>query len=130
MTVERLNAVEERVLRGRAALGPLCEAVATRAFVVGLHIDRARRAALDDLSLNACSPQRTVGQCSGDGRPGLFVGEMHCGGHSAAEKVREPSLLVSLPALTMCETSAAIMSRLAFSPFAISPVVLRGCSLT
>ena len=50
---EGLHAVEERVGRGRTALGPLREAVAARAAVVGKHIDRARRAALDDLGLDA-----------------------------------------------------------------------------
>jgi hypothetical protein len=56
-----VHGVEERVLRGRAALGPLRKAVAAGAFVVGSHVDRARGSALDDLSLDACASQRTVG---------------------------------------------------------------------
>src|ERR1039458_9671048 len=59
--VARLNGVEERVLSGRAALGPLRKAVAAGAFVFGSHVDRARGSALDDLSLDACASQRTVG---------------------------------------------------------------------
>ena len=52
------------------------------------------------------------------------------GRHLAAESVCGSGPLVSSPALTMFDTSAAIVPRSALSPLAISPVVLRGCSLT
>jgi hypothetical protein len=48
------------VCRGRTALDPLLEAVVAGAAVVGWHIDRAGRAALDDLSLDAHSAQRAI----------------------------------------------------------------------
>src|SRR4051794_40962979 len=127
---ERLYAVEERVRRGRTALHPLREAVAACAAVVGRHIDRARRAALDHLSLDARASQRAVLEPGADGRPDLSprgvrlgrgaVGKGVCHGYLAAE--RFPMSL----ALTMCDSSAAIVARLAFNPLAMSPVVLRG----
>jgi hypothetical protein len=66
---EGLDPVEERVGRGRTALGPLREAVAARAAVGGRDIDRARRAALDDLGLDADALQWAVVQRGRDGRP-------------------------------------------------------------
>jgi hypothetical protein len=72
-TREGLHAVEERVRRGRTALGPLREAVAARAAVVGRDIDRARRAALDDLGLDASALQWAVVQPGRDGRLARLV---------------------------------------------------------
>src|ERR1017187_1889724 len=72
----------------------------------------------------------TVGRRGGDGGPYLLVRGAHRRRHSFAESVCGSGPLVSSPALTMCETSAAIVSRSAFSPLAISPVVPCGCSLT
>jgi hypothetical protein len=74
---KRLDAVEERVHRGRPALDPGREAVAADAAVVGRRIDRARRPALDDLSLDAPATQRTVVQRGGDGRPDVRVRRAH-----------------------------------------------------
>src|SRR5258705_341777 len=48
-----LHPVEERVDRGRTGLDPFRKAVAARDPVVAGHVDRLRRAALDQLGLEA-----------------------------------------------------------------------------
>src|SRR5215218_8850438 len=105
---ERLHAVQERVRRGRTALDPLREAVAACAAVVGRHIDRARRAPLDDARLDAFAPQRAVVQRGDHGRPDLFARVACVGRPAVAEGVRHGYSaawpLVTSPALTTCDS--------------------------
>jgi hypothetical protein len=111
-------------------LVPLRQAVPACAAVVGGHVDGARRAALDDLRLDPLASQRAVVQRGGDGRAHLLarggrivrpdMGEGVRHGYSAARP-----LVMSL-ALAMCHRPAAMVTRLAFNPFAMSPVVLCG----
>lgn len=130
---ERLHAVKERVHRGRTALDRSRESVAARAAVVGRHIDRARRPALYDLSLDAYASQGAVVQRGGDGRPDLLVRGTLLGRHAVDEGARHGYLaaesLVILLALTICDSPAAIAPRLAFNPLAMAPVVLCGWSV-
>ena len=104
---ERLHAVEERVHRGRTALDPLREAVAARAAVVGRHIDRARRAALDHLSLDAHASQRAVVERGGDGRPDSWsearASDVTRWLRVCAMAIWPPSPIVISLALTTCD---------------------------
>jgi len=52
-----LDDVQEGVHGGRTGLRPLCEAIAAGASVVGGHVERLRRAALDELRLDSPAGQ-------------------------------------------------------------------------
>src|SRR5438105_4566674 len=66
---DRLNEVQERVYGGRTGLGPLLEAVATDAPVVGAHVERFGRTAFHDAYINAPIRQRSALKDGGDRRP-------------------------------------------------------------
>ncbi len=68
---DRLYAVQERVYRGRTGLDPAREAVATRAPVVGPHVDRLGRAGFQDVYVDAPARQRASLEHGADRRPGL-----------------------------------------------------------
>lgn len=70
---DRLYEVQERVYGGRIGLGLVREAVATRAPVVGPHVDRFGRAAFHDLYVDASTRQRAALEDGGDRRPGLSL---------------------------------------------------------
>src|SRR5439155_23056195 len=67
----QLDAVQERVHRRRTTLGPVREAVAAPAPVVGRQVDGLWRATLDHLGLDAPAFQRAVDERRCDRRPGL-----------------------------------------------------------
>jgi hypothetical protein len=69
----RLYEVQERVYGGRTGLGPVREAVATLAPVVGRRVDRFGRAAFHDVYVNASARQRAALEDGGDRRPGLSL---------------------------------------------------------
>jgi aspartate-semialdehyde dehydrogenase len=92
-------------------------------------VDNSSRWRMQDdvpLVVSDVNPEALAGADPSD----LLNAVLRRGRHSLAESVCGSGPLVSSPALTMFETSAAIVPRSAFSPLAISPVVPCGCSLT
>ena len=74
---DRLYEVQERVYGGRTGLGPVREAVATRAPVVGPRVDRFGRAAFHDVHVDASTRQRAALEDGRDRRPGLSLRGAH-----------------------------------------------------
>lgn len=74
---DRLYEVQERVYGGRTGLGPVREAVATPAPVVGPRVDRFRRAAFHDVYVDASTRQRAALEDGGDRRPRLSLRGAH-----------------------------------------------------
>src|SRR5205085_11177980 len=68
-----LHAVQERVDRGRTSLDPVREAVATRAPVVGRHVNRLGWSALNHVYVDAPTRERSVLEHSSDRRSSLSL---------------------------------------------------------
>src|SRR5207244_11417834 len=125
------DGIQERVLRGRAALHPPGQAIAVDGPVARAHVDRLGRAALHGVDRHRVARHRPIAKVGGD-RAARVAGRVHRGSYLAADFAISASIsrrsaaarawaafssracLSSLPALRACALRLATPSLAAF----------------